>query len=143
MLTEKLWSRLHIYHAINFLGSNWLVMVDAYSKYHCIHATTSTSSKTTIDLLEQDLAHFVYPHRIVTDNSTYFLSEEFQTWCRECGIVHRTGAPYHPAPNGAAERRVRIFKQALNKSTLPPKAALQEFFMQYRRTPHAEGYSPS
>ncbi|KAL5510346.1 hypothetical protein EMCRGX_G005876 [Ephydatia muelleri] len=38
---------------------------------------------------------------------------------------------------------VQTFKQALNKSTLPPKAALQEFLMQYRRTPLAEGYSPT
>ena len=57
--------------------------------------------------------------------------------------MHLTGAPYHPATNGAAERMVQTFKQALNKSTLPPKAALQEFLMQYRRTPLAEGYSPS
>ena len=118
-------------------------MVDAYSKYTCIHATTSTSSKATTDLLEQDFAHFGYPHTIVTDNSTSFLSEEFQTWCRERGIVHLTGAPYHPATNGAAERMVQTFKQALNKSTLPPKAALQEFLVQYRRTPLAKGYSPS
>eukprot|EP00731_Ephydatia_muelleri_P019387 Em0012g212a len=143
MLPEKPWSRLHVDHAINFLGSNWLVMVDAYSKYPCIHATTSTSSKATTDLLEQDFAHFGYPHTIVTDNSTSFLSEEFQTWCRERGIVHLTGAPYHPATNGAAERMVQTFKRALNKSTLSPKAALQEFLMQYRRTPLAEGYSPS
>ena len=143
MLPEKPWSRLHVDHAINFLGSNWLVMVDAYSKYPCIHTTTSTSSKATTDLLEQDFAHFGYPHTIVTDNSTSFLSEEFQTWCRERGIVHLTGAPYHPATNGAAERMVQTFKQVLNKSTLPPKAALQEFLMQYRRTPLAEGYSPS
>ena len=143
MLPEKPWSRLHVDHAINFLGSNWLVMVDAYSKYPCIHPTTSTSSKATTDLLEQDFAHFGYPHTIVTDNSTSFLSEEFQTWCRERGIVHLTGAPYHPATNGAAERMVQTFKQALSKSTLPPKAALLEFLMQYRRTPLAEGYSPS
>ena len=92
-------------------------MVDAYSKYPCIHPTTSTSSKATTDLLEQDFAHFGYPHTIVTDNSTSFLSKEFQTWCRERGIVHLTGAPYHPATNGAAERMVQTFKQALSKST--------------------------
>ena len=57
--------------------------------------------------------------------------------------MHLTGAPYHPATNGAAERMVQTFKQALSKSTLSPKAALQEFLMQYRRTPLAEGYSPS
>eukprot|EP00731_Ephydatia_muelleri_P014700 Em0008g420a len=99
--------------------------------------------KATTDLLEQDFAHFGYPHTIVTDNSTSFLSEEFQTWCCERGIVHLTGALYHPATNRAAERMVQTFKQALHKSLLPPKAALQEFLMQYRRTPLAEGYSPS
>jgi len=33
MLPEKPWSRLHIDHAINFLGFNWLVVTDAYTKY--------------------------------------------------------------------------------------------------------------
>ena len=58
-------------------------------------------------------------------------------------MTHLTGAPYHPATNGAAECLVQTFKQALSKSSLPPRAALQEFLMQYQRTPLAEGYSPS
>jgi len=32
MLPEKPRSRLHLDHAINFMGHNWLVMVDAYSE---------------------------------------------------------------------------------------------------------------
>ena len=142
MLPEKPWSRVHVDHAINFLGSNWLVLIDAFSKYPCIHPTSSTSTKSTTELLEQDFAHFGYPHSIVSDNATSFTSEEFQSWCRERGIIHLTGAPYHPATNGAAERLVQTFKQALSKSSLPPRAALQEFLMQYRRTPLADGYSP-
>ena len=39
MVPEKPWSRLHLDHAVNFKGSNWLVLVDAYSKYPCIHKT--------------------------------------------------------------------------------------------------------
>eukprot|EP00731_Ephydatia_muelleri_P012616 Em0006g1510a len=143
MLPEKPWSRIHVDHAINFLGTNWLVLVDAYSKYPCIHPTTSTSTKATTDLLEEDFAHFGYPHTIVSDNATTFSSEEFQAWCRERGIIHLTGAPYHPATNGAAERLVQTFKRALVKSSLPPKSALQQFLMQYRRTPLVVGYSPS
>ena len=57
--------------------------------------------------------------------------------------MHLTGAPYHPSTNGAAERLVQTFKQALRKSSKPPKEALQEFLLQYRRTPLADGYSPS
>ena len=143
MLPEKPWSRVHIDHAINFMGTNWLVITDAYSKYPCIHQTTSTSTRATLDLLEEDFAHFGYPHTLVSDNATTFKSEEFQSWCRERGITHLTGAPYHPATNGAAERLVQTFKQALRKSSLPPKRALQEFLMQYRRMPTSNGYSPS
>ena len=122
------------------MGTNWLVLVDAYSKYLCIHPTTSTSTKATTELLEQDFAHFGYPHTIVSDNATL---EEFQAWCRERGIIHLTGALYHPATNEAAKRLGQTFKQALVKSSLPPKTALQEFLMQYRRTPLEVGYSPS
>ncbi|XP_065062450.1 uncharacterized protein K02A2.6-like [Rhopilema esculentum] len=83
MLPEKPWSRLHLDHAINFMGTNWLLLTDAYSKYPCIHPTQSVSAKATVDLLEQDFAHFGYPHTLVTDNASAFMSVEFQTWCKE------------------------------------------------------------
>ena len=143
MLPEKPWSRVHIDHAINFKGSDWLIMIDAYSKYPCIHKTTSTSTKATTDILEEDFAHFGYPHTIVSDNATSFISEEFQEWCKRRGIVHLAGAPYHPATNGAAERLIQSFKSSVKKSTLPVKEALQDFLRQYRRTPLASGLSPS
>ena len=143
MLPETPWSRLHVDHAIQFMGTNWLVLIDAYSKYPCIHPTSSTTTKATMALLEEDFSHFGYPHALVTDNASTFLSEEFQAWCRERGITHLTGAPYHPATNGAAERLVQSFKKSLKKSSLPPKAALQEFLLQYRRTPLDSDYSPS
>ena len=127
-------------HAVNF---NWLVLIDTYSKYPIIHQTTSTSSKATIQLLEEDFAHFGFPHTIVSDNATSFSSGKFQSWCQEHGITHLAGAPYHPATNGAAERLVQSFKKSLQKSSLLPKSALQEFLMMYRRTPLASGLSPS
>ena len=113
MFPGKPWSRVHLDHAINFLGSNWLVLTDAYSSYPGIHLTTSTSTKATIDLLEQDFAHFGFPHSLVTDNATKFTSTEFQDWCTSRGIVHLPGAPYHPATNGAAERLIQAFKKSM------------------------------
>ena len=79
----------------------------------------------------------------MSDNATSFTSEEFQEWCSERGITHLSGAPYHPATNGAAERLVQSFKSSLRKSSLPPKSALQEFLMIYRCTPLPSGMSPS
>ena len=106
MLPERPWSRLHLDHAINFMGTNWLIMIDALSKYPCIHPTSSVSAKSTIDLLEEDFAQFGYPHALVTDNYSSFISQEFLEWCNSQGIVLLKGAPYHPATNGAAERLV-------------------------------------
>lgn len=142
MVPEQAWSRLHIDHAVNFLGSNWLIIIDAKTKYPVIYPTTSLSSKSTMNLLEETFAHFGYPHAIVSDNATSFSSDEFQTYLNERGIVHLHGAPYHPATNGMAERMVATFKQSLRKSSLLPKQALNEFLMQYRRTPLENGLSP-
>ena len=135
MLPEKPWSRVHVDHAIIFKGKNWLVIVNAYSKYPCIYPTGSVSTNSTMELLEDSFAHFGYLHSLVTDNATTFSCSEFQEWCRSRGIVHLFGVPYHPATNSAAERLVQTFKQAMRKSTLAFKAALHEFLMQYGRTP--------
>ena len=112
------------------MGQNWLVLVDAYSKYSCIHSTLSIFSKGTTDLLE-DFAHFGYTHTIVSDNATCFTSDKFQTYCKDRNIIHLTGVPYHPATNGAAERLIQTFKQALRKSSKAPRKAILEFLMQY------------
>ena len=143
MMPEKPWSRIHVDHAIEFLGQHWLVMIDAYSKYPCIYQTTSVSTQTTINLLENSFTHFGYPQTIVSDNATTFTSDLFQQYYMERGIVHLTGAPYHSATNGAAERLIRTFKEALRKSSKPPKQALQKFLLMYRRTPTHCGYSPN
>ena len=93
MVPEKPWSRLHLDHAINFMGTNWLVLIDAYSKYLCIHPVSSTSTKATTELLEQDFAHFGYPHTVVTDKC-HFLRIR-----RVSGLVQRTW--YH-SPDGCS-----------------------------------------
>ena len=80
MLPERPWSRVHIDHAINFMGRNWLLLTDAFSKYPCIHPTASLSTKATIDILEMEFAHFGYPHTVVSDNAATFKSDEFQNW---------------------------------------------------------------
>ena len=79
----------------------------------------------------------------MSDNATTFSSAEFQLWCHQKGIKHLTGAPYHPATNGAAERMVQSFKQSLKKSKLSPRPALQEFLIQYHRTPLTNGFNSS
>ena len=106
IVPEKPWSRHHLYHAINFMGTNWLVLINAYSKYPCIHPVSSTSTKATTELLEQDFAHFGYPHTVVTDNATSFVSEEFQAWCKERGIIQQQMVPRSSSHLSLQERKL-------------------------------------
>ena len=143
MMPEKPWSKIHVDHAIDFLGQHWLVMIDAYLKYPCIYPTRSVSTQTTVNLLEDSFTHFEYLHTIVSNNATIFTTEVFQQYCKGRGIVHLTDAPYHPVINGAAEHLIRTFKETLRKSSKPPKQALQEFLLMYRQTPTHCSYSTS
>ena len=52
---------------------------------------------------------------VVTDNSTGFVSSEFEEFLRADGVKHTTSAPYHPASNGLAERAIQIVKKGLKK----------------------------
>ena len=85
MLPETPWSRIHADHAINFIRRNWLVIVDAYSKYPCIYPIDSVSTKSTMELLKDSFAHFGYPHSLVTDNAATFTSTEFQQGAKKEG----------------------------------------------------------
>ena len=59
---------------------------------------------------------------------------------KQNGIKHICTAPYHPTSNGAVERLVQFFKQAMEASVgngLTLKQNLTAFLMSYRSMPNA------
>ena len=68
-----------------------------------------------------------------------FTSEEFKVFLKRNGVKHICCAPYHPSSNGAAERFVQTFKQAMKASIKEPHPVahrLVKFLLTYRSTPH-------
>ena len=63
---------------MNFMGKNWLVIVDAYSKYSCIYPSCSVSMTATMVLPENLFVHIGYPHSSVTDTAATLMSSVFQ-----------------------------------------------------------------
>jgi transposase InsO family protein len=73
----------------------------------------TTTTEKTVEALREVFAQFGLPKQLVSDNRPQFTSHEFGEFLARNGVRHLRSAPYHPATNGAAERFVQTFKQAL------------------------------
>jgi transposase InsO family protein len=142
---EKPWSRVHIDYAGPLEGKMFLLIIDAHSKWLEIHATSSSTSTATIELLRKSFASLGLPEVIVSDNATAFTSEEFAEFLKRNGIRHVRTPPYHPASNGLVERAVQTFKEGMKRlqsGTLSTR--LSRFLLRYRITPHSStGSTPA
>ncbi|XP_022795607.1 uncharacterized protein K02A2.6-like [Stylophora pistillata] len=128
----------------------FLVVVDSHSKWIEVKHMTSTTADKTIDELRLIFAEHGLPEELVSDNGPQFVSHEFSEFMRKNGIKHTLVPPYHPPSNGAAERSVRVLKEALIKQVLEGtkgismKHRLANFLFRYRTTPHSTtGVTPA
>ena len=132
------WARLHLDYAGPLLGHMFLILVDAHSKWMEVKAVKTATSTITIEHLRNMFATHGLPEMLVTDNASYFTSQEFQDFAKLNGIRHVTSAPYHPASNGLAERAVQTVKEFLKKpSSDSLQIKLSRFLLQYQITPHS------
>ena len=142
---EKPWSRIHIDYAGPFEGKMFLLITDAYSKWLEVHATNSSTSAVTIELLRKSFSSLGLPEVVLSDNAATFTSAEFAEFLKQNGVRHIRSPPYHPASNGLAERAVQTFKEGLKRfKTGTLNTTLSRFLLWYRVTPHSTtGSSPS
>ena len=77
----------------------FLIVVDAYFKWIDVHIMKFIMSTSTIEKLKIVFANLSLPCEVVTDNSSSFRSEEFQSFMSQYGSDHVTIAPYHPSSN--------------------------------------------
>ena len=140
------WERVYADFA-ELEGQNYLIMIDAYSKWLEVHEMgTSTTASTTIEVMRQVFSFHGIPRRSVTDNGPQFRSVEFQDFKKGNDVKHPLTPPYHPSSNGQAERAVQIFKRAMK--TRPKGRTIRHqisiLLLQYRSTPNTStGKTPS
>ena len=132
------WPRLHLDYAGPFQDRNFLMVIDAHSKWIEAFPATSPSTSVTIELLRPLFAQFGLPETIVTDSSSCFVSADFQYFLTMNGIKHITSAPYHPSTNGLTERAIQIVKKGLKKVTEGSiRSRIAKVLLAYRTTPHS------
>ncbi|XP_039311136.1 uncharacterized protein LOC105203193 [Solenopsis invicta] len=143
--------RIHIDFAGPFKGKTYLIVVDAFTKWPEVFEMSNTNTESTIEKLRQCFARFGLPRMIFSDNGRQFVSEEFENFCKNNGIKHRTSAPYYPSTNGLAENAVGSFKKGLSKAladkrnaSLSTTTLINRYLASYRNAPHTSvGESPS
>lgn len=118
----------------HLLGREYLVTVDRYSKWpSCTELRTSTS-REIITILKQQFLDFGRPETIISDNASYYTSNEFQSFMDTNDIKHITTSPYYSRSNGLAERMNQTIKTSLNKA-IQSKQELSDVLTTLRTTP--------
>ncbi|XP_058024074.1 uncharacterized protein K02A2.6-like [Ahaetulla prasina] len=99
------WTRVHVDLAGPYIGWQFFILVDAYSKWVELALMPSTTSDAIIRVLNRLFATHGLPDTLVSDNGPQFTAAPFQFFLARLGIRHATTAPFHPAANGLAESR--------------------------------------
>ena len=123
----------------------FLILVDADSKWMEVKVMKTATSSIAIEHLRNIFVRHGLPEMLVTDNASYFTSQEFQDFAKLNGICHVTSAPYHPASYGLVERSIQTVKEFLKKPFSDSlQTRLSRFLLQYWITPHnATGTTPT
>jgi transposase InsO family protein len=85
---RKALERIHIEFDRPQLGSPFLIVVDAWSKYADVISVSSTTSWITVSILLELCAQHCVPDIIVSDKGTQFTSHEFREFCKSDAICH-------------------------------------------------------
>ena len=113
---------------INLAGTFYYfcALLDGYSRFIVHWEIRESMKEKDVELILQR-ARERYPEakpRIISDNGPQFISRDFRSFIRICGMTHVRTSPYYPQSNGKFER----FNKTLKVTTIRPKspATLEE-----------------
>ncbi|KAL1447833.1 hypothetical protein WDU94_013915, partial [Cyamophila willieti] len=138
-------SRIHLDFFGPIEGKNFIVIVDAYSKWLYAKVIKNLTTKEIIWVLKNYFSTWGLPDNIVSDNFSSLCSHEMQAFLESVGVCHIKIPTYHPASNGAAENMVGTVKRFLKKcDRFHVDEELLKFSLSYNSTPHSTtGVSPA
>ena len=116
-----------------------LVLVDYYSRYFEIAITKNISTDNIAKIISKFLVTHGLPLSIHTDNGPQFISQHFEDFLNENGIIHHKTTPLWPQANGEVERQNRSIMKRIRIAQAEGqdwKNEVDTFLVMYRNTPH-------
>ena len=98
-----------------YAGVNYLLVVDAYSKWPSVVPLRSLSSSSTIAEMERIFSDFGTPEVVMSDNGSQFDCAEFSAFCARRNIRSVSSSPVYPQSNGLVERHIQTVKKTILK----------------------------
>jgi hypothetical protein len=98
-----------------FNGVNYILVVDAYSKWPAAVPLRSLSCAASIAEMERIFSDFGYPEEVMTDNGSQFNCAEFRAYCVTHNIRSVSSSPCYPQSNGLVERHIQTVKRTILK----------------------------
>ncbi|XP_052783396.1 uncharacterized protein K02A2.6-like isoform X1 [Mya arenaria] len=121
--------------------SNYIVVVDLYSRYFECGLLRNMRTDTVIHKLKGYFATHGIPSKVISDNAGQYCSQEFDKFAREWDFEHVTSSPLHSQGNGVAERCIQTIKKIFTKSLQDNKDPYLAV-LEYRNAPLSCGKSP-
>ena len=90
-------------------NSEYLLLVDYYSRFLVLHKLGSTTSKVLVQEIKAVFAGLGVPNVI----GPQYTSAEFKDFTKQWQIEHRVSSPRNPQSNGMAEQCVQTMKASL------------------------------
>ena len=117
---------IHIDHLGPFFKSKkqnayLIVLVDGFTKYTLLKAVRDTKSASVIRFLEEVVATYGAPTRIISDQGTAFTSKQFKNFSERHNIQHVLNSTVTPRANGQVERCNRSITPALANMSQDPE----------------------
>ena len=97
-------------------NSNYLLLVDYYSRFPVLCKLGSTASKALVQEMKAVFVEPGVPNVIVSDGGPQYTSAEFKDFTKQWKIEHRVSSPRNSQSNGMAECCVQTIKASLIKT---------------------------
>ena len=98
-----------------FESVNYLLVVDAYSKWPSCVPLRSLTSSSIIAEVERVFCDFGAPEVFMSDNGSQFDCAEFRAFCGRRDIRAVSSSPTYAQSNGLVERHIQTVKRAILK----------------------------
>ena len=128
-------------------GKVLLTIIDLYSRYPEVYILKDITSSEIVSKLRSTFARCGFPERVISDNGSVFVSQEFRDFLINCGIKPVNSSFYYPQSNSTIERFHGTLKSKLKRlrfeNRIPLQMALDNVLFDIRATPNdINGHTP-